>query len=112
MTAMSIKDMTKRTLGRSGLRVTPIGLGGAWLGMTVYGFDDAIAEKAVHRALNSGINLIDTSPLYGGSERRIGLALQSWYGASSKRSDFILSTKTGTRSRPYDYSGDATLRSV
>ena len=112
MNGLSLKELPLRTLGRSGLRVTPIGLGGAWLGLTGNGYDDDIATDAVHRALNAGINLIDTSPLYGESERRIGAALQNWYGPGRQRSDFILSTKTGTRTRPYEYSGDATLRSI
>ena len=102
----------KRPLGRTGIRVTPFGLGGAWLGRTPAGFDDDLAAAAVHRALEAGINLIDTSPLYGESERRVGLALEAWYRRGGRREDFILSTKTGTRTRPHDYSGPATRRSV
>lgn len=75
-------------------------------------FDDATACAAVHAALGLGINLIDTSPLYGESERRIGLALQEWYRLGGKRADLVLSTKTGTRTRPKDYSAGGTRRSV
>ena len=66
----------------------------------------------VLRALELSINLIDTSPLYGESERRIGLALEEWYRRGGKRGDVILSTKTGTRTRPKDYSTEGTKRSV
>jgi aryl-alcohol dehydrogenase-like predicted oxidoreductase len=109
---MSHPALTKRRLGRTHIEVTPIGLGGAWLGQTPEGFSDEIAAATVHRALELGINLIDTSPLYGESERRIGLALEEWYRRGGKREDFILSTKTGTRTRPKDYSADGTKRSV
>ena len=105
--------LEKRPLGSTGLRVTHVGLGGAWLGRTPGGgFNDDIAIAAVHHALQQGINLIDTSPLYGESERRIGLALKAWFARGGRREDFVLTTKTGTRTRPKDYSGAGTRRSV
>jgi aryl-alcohol dehydrogenase-like predicted oxidoreductase len=105
----------KRRLGRSGLYVTPLGLGGVWLGRTPQGFDEKIGVATVLRALELDINLIDTSRAYGGgrSERCIGIALEKWFKRGGRREDIILSTKTGTRSRPEkDYSAEGTKRSV
>src|SRR5476649_492691 len=79
--------LAKRRLGRTDLWVTPIGLGGAWLGKDrkpgereafPKGNDDQ-AVATVLAALDGGINLIDTSPLYGDSERLVGVALAEWY---------------------------------
>lgn len=69
------------------------------------------AATVVH-ALDLGINLIDTSPLYGRSEEIIGQGLREWYQRGGKRSDFVISSKTGTRTKPRDYSGSATLKSI
>ncbi len=97
-----------RRLGRSGLIVPAIGLGGATLGHSHPQVTDAQAIAAVHYALEQGITYIDTSPLYGDSERRIGLALQG-----APRRTYVLSTKTGTHpARKGDYSWDGTLWSV
>jgi aryl-alcohol dehydrogenase-like predicted oxidoreductase len=110
--------LEKRRLGRTGLDVTPLGLGGVWLGYTGDGFSDDLAVETVHRALDLGIDLIDTSPLYpatgerGESERRIGLALEEWYEEGGSREDVVLSTKAGTRTDPYDYSGEAIRESA
>ena len=106
--------MERRMLGRTGLQVTPLGLGGVWLGRQ----GDVVAEDlgiaTVLRALELGINLIDTSGGYGGgqSERIIGAALREWYRRGGRREDLVLSTKVGTRVWPRDDSGDAVRRSV
>ena len=106
---MTTLNLPLRRLGRTGKMVTPIGLGGAGLN-DLYGKknDDGRAIACVHRALELGINYIDTSPLYGESERRIGLAL----GENGRRNDVFLATKTGTGTQPHDYSRDGTLKSV
>ena len=104
--------MPRRPLGRTGLEVTPIGLGGGYLGWTPEGFDDGLAVETVLRALEHGINLIDTSPGYGESERRIGLALEAYQRRGGRRENFILATKTGSRVQPHDYSGEHTRHSV
>lgn len=106
---------TKRRLGRTGILVTPLGIGGAWLGCSrEKPFDSEVAVETVLRGLELGINLIDTSGLYigGESERVIGLALEEWVRRGGKREDLVLSTKTGTRVRPYDYSYGHTMQSV
>lgn len=104
----------KRRLGRTEFRVTPLGLGGAWLGSTPDGVDEDLAVQTVLRALELGINLIDTSGTYerGKSEVFIGRALEAWCRRGGKREDLILSSKTGTRVRPRDYSGEHTRWSI
>ena len=110
---MTGSALPKRRLGRTGFHVTALGLGGAHLGRTPDGLDDDLAVATVHRALELGINLIDTAPMYWESERRVGLALDAWHARRGGRDDFFLSTKTG---RGEDgskyYSKDETLRSV
>ena len=105
-----------RTLGRTGLRVTPIGLGGGWLGYTGgQTIDQDAGVATVLRALELGVNLIDTSPAYGRgeSERMIGIALREWFGRRHSRESVVISTKTGTRPDNHgDYSATATWRSV
>lgn len=67
----------------------------------------------VHRALQLGVNLIDTSPMYGPSERFIGAALDEWFAAGRSRQDLVISTKTGfVEPGAMDYSGEWTQRSV
>lgn len=80
--------MEYRTLGRTGVKVSPLCLGtmmfGAW-GNTDH--DDCI--RVIHHALDSGINFVDTADVYaqGESEEIVGRALQG------RRSDVILATK-------------------
>lgn len=69
---------------------------------------DQEAIEVVHFALDNGVNLIDTSPFYGDSERKIGLALKSF----GKRNEIILSTKVGTHPNLKGYHTDAILKSI
>ena len=80
--------MEYQQLGDTALRVSRVTLGTAELGMD-YGFrgsehyrqpDPQAATRIVHRALELGINLIDTARLYGTSEELIGKALKDWPG--------------------------------
>jgi len=78
--------MQYRTLGRTGLRVSEIGVGGAQFGLTNYmGAWDANSDEAqrvttatVHRALELGYTYLDTAPSYGDGrgEEMLGIALQ------------------------------------
>ena len=80
--------MDHRTLGRTGVQVSPLCLGtmmfGAW-GNTDH--DDSI--RIVHAALDAGINFIDTADVYsaGESEEIVGKAL------AGRREDVVLATK-------------------
>jgi D-threo-aldose 1-dehydrogenase len=107
-------DLTRRRLGKTDLEVTPIGLGGAWLGCGRGGFDRDAAVATVRKALDLGINLVDTSDDYvgGRSEQAIGEALAAWLADGGKREDLVVSTKTGTRTRPRDLSAEGTRRSL
>ena len=82
--------LPRRRLGRTGLEVTALSMGGAGVGRDNVSDDEAI--EAVHRAIELGMNYLDTAPLYGAceSERRIGLAL-----AGGWREKIYLATKTG-----------------
>jgi len=79
-----------------------------------YHADEPVADQAavatIRRALELGINFLDTSPLYKESERRFGAALGAIGGLPSGT---VISTKTGTHpDRRYDYSAEATRWSV
>ncbi|MDE0424343.1 MAG: aldo/keto reductase [Candidatus Poribacteria bacterium] len=98
--------LPRRRLGRTELEVTCLGMGGAGLGRGDVTDDEAV--EAVHRAIDLGINYLDTAPLYGESERRVGLAL-----ADGWREKIYLATKTGTHPEwRGDFSGPGTRRSV
>ena len=89
------------------MSVPVMGLGGAGLGDVYGSISEAEAVATVHRALDLGIQFIDTAPLYGSSERRLGLAL------ADRRPEAFLATKVGLLAgmeRVLDY--DAILRSV
>lgn len=81
--------METRALGRTGLRVSALGLGAGPLG------DAALADEAavalVQRAVDAGVTLVDTAPSYGASEARIGRALQG----GGRRERVVLVTKGG-----------------
>ena len=84
--------MRYRTLGRTGLEVSEIGLGGAVFAGTSHGpFDEVEAIAAVRTALETGVNYIDTSRHYGPSEEIIGKALTGYTG------DCIICTKLSPR---------------
>jgi len=101
-------DSPLRRLGRTEIEVPALSLGGAGIGGGYGDVPEHESIATVHYALAHGVRFIDTSPLYGDSERRIGLAL-----AGVPRTDYRLSTKTGTHpDRRGDYSRDGTLWSV
>src|SRR6516225_4670827 len=78
--------METKTLGNSDLRITPIGFG-AWAigGDWEFGWgaqDDCQSVAAIHRALERGMNWIDTAAVYGlgHSEEVVARALREWSG--------------------------------
>ena len=84
--------MEYRRFGRTGLQVSVIGLGTGGpsrLGQRS-GIPEPEAIKTVHRALDLGVNLIDTAANYAGSEAILGRALRG-----VPRDRFILCTKFG-----------------
>jgi aryl-alcohol dehydrogenase-like predicted oxidoreductase len=79
---------TLRTLGNSDLQLTPIGFGAWAIGGGNWEFawgsqDDKESIAAIHRALELGVNWIDTAAIYGlgHSEEMVGRALKSYGGA-------------------------------
>ncbi|MCH8823116.1 MAG: aldo/keto reductase [Planctomycetes bacterium] len=110
--------MVYRSLGHTGLSVSPIGFGAFKIGRNVgtkYEQNyDLPSDKEVERLLNGlldlGINYIDTAPAYGTSEVRIGKAI------THRRDDYVLSTKVGETfvdgKSTYDFSVQAIRDSV
>ena len=108
--------MLERTLGKSKLEVSALGMGcwaigGPWIwdqprrdpypagwGDT----DDEESIRAIHAALDAGINLIDTAPAYGESEQRLGFFIEA------HRNHIVLCTKCGEQYQDgrsaYDFS--------
>jgi 1-deoxyxylulose-5-phosphate synthase len=78
--------MEYRQLGRSGLKVSAIGLGGNTFGN---GADEAQTARIIHRALDLGLNFIDTADVYsrGVSEQYVGKAV------AGRRQQAIIATK-------------------
>jgi aryl-alcohol dehydrogenase-like predicted oxidoreductase len=99
-------ELAIRRLGRTEMRPKALGLGCAYFGGDTGSDSDTI--EGVRRAIELGVDYLDTSPLYGESERRVGLALEGGW-----REKIYLQTKIGTHpQRQYDYSADATRWSV
>ena len=87
--------MLYRRLGRTGLRVSEIGLGCAsFWGKQI--FDETQAIRLVHAAAEHGVTFFDTGPSYSGgnAEPRLGRALAS---LPNKNNDLVVATKVGTR---------------
>ena len=89
--------MPKRELGRSGLQVSPLCLGGNVFGWTA---DEATSFKVLDAWVDAGMNFIDTADVYsrwlpghrgGESETIIG----KWIKRSGKRDRVVLATKVG-----------------
>ncbi|MCH8002007.1 MAG: aldo/keto reductase [Proteobacteria bacterium] len=70
--------MKTREFGRTGLQVSELVFGGGFVGGILVHADDETKLKALRRALQAGINWIDTAPLYGQgkSERALGWLLE------------------------------------
>ena len=80
--------MRYRTLGRTGIQVSPYALGAMNSGaMSNADHDHSI--RIIHRALDAGVNLIDTADVYslGESEEIVGQAIKG------RRADVVLATK-------------------
>ena len=86
--------MNQRLLGESGIRVSAVALGTWAMGgdVAVWGHtDDRESIAAIQQAMDCGINLIDTAPIYGNghAEEIVGKAV------SGRRDDVVIATKCG-----------------
>ena len=83
--------MEYRKLGNTGLELSILGYGASPLGNEFEEIDVLEGERAVHMAIDQGINFFDTSPFYGRtlSEERLGRAL------GPRRKNIVLATKCG-----------------
>lgn len=98
--------MKKRVLGRTGIEVSELALGGLFV-TTNYGAGLEESHRAIHRAIARGINYIDTAPGYGDSETVIGQAIRDI------EQPIVISTKLGYKPDPFDpQNGDLLRQSV
>ena len=90
-------DFRLRQLGRSGLEVSPICLGGNVFGWTV---DEPMSFRLLDAWVDAGMNFVDTADVYsrwvpghaGGESETI---LGKWFRQSGKRNRVVLATKVG-----------------
>src|SRR3989442_3870080 len=89
--------MRYRPFGRTGLQVSVVGFGCWPMAGDRYGaIEDDEAVKAIHRALDRGVNCVDTAPAYGAghSEEVVARAL------ANRRREVVLVTKCGVKPPP------------
>ncbi len=102
--------MEYRILGKTGLKVSALGLGGSSLGGVFRKVDEGEAIRAVHTAFDLGINVVDVSPFYGltKAETVLGKALKG-----VRRDSYILATKVGRYGESdFDFSASRVKASV
>ncbi len=94
--------MQYRTLGRTGWNISEIGFGAWGIGGSDWGnTDDNASIAALHRAIDLGVNFIDTADVYGDghSEQLIAQVRKS------RSEQLIIATKAGRRLNPHVASG-------
>jgi D-threo-aldose 1-dehydrogenase len=116
MTENGVPDpSSRRSLGRTGLSVSPICVGCAPLGNMPETFEYSVGREQAHETLRavfeSPLNFLDTAASYGDgeSERRIGEVLNDIGGLPE---DYVLATKADRDLSTGDFSGDQMRRSV
>jgi aryl-alcohol dehydrogenase-like predicted oxidoreductase len=100
--------MEYAVLGRTGLRVSRVGFGGGGIGQVWGPTNEAESVRAVHRALDLGVNFFDVAPGYGNgkAEEVLGVALQD------RRDPAIVATKVRLRAEEMNDVSGAVRRSV
>ena len=79
--------MRYRTLGGTGIKVSPYTLGTLMFATSIGNPDRDDSVRVIHKALDAGINLVDTADAYGDSEEIVGQALKG------RRDSVVLATK-------------------
>src|SRR5919108_1756506 len=79
--------MHYRPLGRTGIKVSPYALGTLMFASSVGNPDHEDSIRVIHKALDAGINFVDTADAYGDSEEVVGKALKG------RRDSVVLATK-------------------
>lgn len=95
--------MMMKKLGKTGLKVSVLSFGASALGGVFHAVDEKQGIRAVHAALDAGINYFDVAPAYGGTlaETVLGKALKD-----IPRERYFLSTKAGKYTKPGAYGND------
>jgi aryl-alcohol dehydrogenase-like predicted oxidoreductase len=105
--------MEYRDLGKTGMKLSILSLGASSLGGVFHELDEKEGIKAVHAAIEHGINFIDVSPYYGFTKAEIvlGKALKE-----IDRGSYYLSTKVGRYGingvKSWDYSASMAAKSI
>jgi aryl-alcohol dehydrogenase-like predicted oxidoreductase len=86
--------MQYRTLGRTGIKVSPYALGALMFATAIGNPDHDDSVRIIHKALDAGINVIDTADSYGDSEEVVGKALKG------RRDGVVLATKVSRQMGP------------
>jgi aryl-alcohol dehydrogenase-like predicted oxidoreductase len=98
--------MEQRQLGTEDLSVSALGLG--CMGMSAFygSTDEGESTETIHRALELGVNFLDTAELYGpyANEELIGKAV------AGRRDEYVIATKFGVRVDPGDPTNQAKRR--
>ena len=104
-------DIPRKRLGKTGIDVTTVGMGGAWLGRQGEGVDEDLGVQTIWAGLEAGVRLIDTAPLYIAtrSEQMVGRALRERRDLAAGA---VLETKCCRHAEGSDYSYDGAMRSV
>ncbi len=109
MASLRLPKMLYRTLGNTGLSVSILGFGASPLGDVFDTTNPAEGKRAVHAAIENGINFFDVSPYYGLTlaEERLGEAL------NGRRNKIVLATKCGRYgAASFDFSRRRILASI